>query len=571
MDNSMENKNPQLDPLSNLQNVSEAPKASDSHLNPEQFNDADSKTPPSEPPKVIEEEIDHKTGLPPVTKVLIPHEHYIPVSKYKLSKRLALLHNDKNERYQFEQLCRIISAIYHFEYHKVQEELSKGYRIFDPLIGSEERQGMTEEEIWAAEDEFLTDFLLMMERGNFLPLTQEDYDVADEEDFLFNLPVKISLDKLDHEMIPRYFHKNPERLQRYFDGNLPKFAESILIFRRGVGREKFTGFLTIQKIDVLVSRVLTWIWNKTFGRLFSKPEPESHGPTAQEKIQAKNTEKNHIHEDRYEERITPTHITRGLFCLLRRDTIKEPTFKNLIILFRYATPKTGRNEPPPKELGIHIKQFRDIPMADLEVIYPEKHLSMKPLDLVKLGITLVSGIVIAGWKLVFSAVLSPILLIVALSTIVGYGMKVFFGWQNSKNRYEQLVTNSLYHKSLDNDLGVIFYLMDSLENQEFKEAILAYYFLWRQGPATEAELDQKCEKFIHDAFDVEVDFEVDDALHKLEKEQLVTKDENGKYTAIPIVAALEKLDEKWDNYFTWNNEKQKKENEVSSAAKELFS
>ncbi|MGE3806547.1 MAG: DUF3754 domain-containing protein, partial [Gemmataceae bacterium] len=128
----------------------------------------------------------------------------------------------------------------------------------------------------------------------------------------------------------------------------------------------------------------------------------------------------------------------------------------------------------------------------------------------------------------------------------------------SKDRYQHLVTHSLYHKNLDNDLGVIFFLMDSLEEQEFKEATLAYYFLWKQGPSTEKEVDAHCERFLSEQYGVEIDFEADDALDKLIRDNLVTE-EDGKYRAVPLEEALRRLDEKWDNYFKYNNEAEEAE------------
>jgi hypothetical protein len=135
-----------------------------------------------------------------------------------------------------------------------------------------------------------------------------------------------------------------------------------------------------------------------------------------------------------------------------------------------------------------------------------------------------------------------------LTTVAGYASRVFFGFKASKDRYNHLVTNSLYHKSLDNDLGVIFYLMDSLEEQEFKETTLGYYVLWREGDMTQAELDLRCEKLLYELFGVETDFEVADALAKLERDELVTRD-GERFRARPIAEALQKLDAKWDGFF----------------------
>jgi len=497
----------------------------------------------------------------PVTRVKIDHEHFIPVSKHRIRRRLLEHVTDPHDRRKFTDLCRILEAIYHFEYHETQEELKRHFRLFNAVTSPAELKDVSSEEIESAEATFLTGFFTTMEKGNFMALTQEDYDVADREDFLFSLPVKINLDRLDDELLPRYFEKHPQVLERYFQGELPAFARRVMIFHRGVGVEQFRGFLLLQKADVLIDRFLTWLFSLPgrIIRLLGGAKVETPTQKAnEEKVSETEKERTVVFEDCYVDRITPKHVTRSPLSLLARHTIQEPTFVQLVILFRYATPKprSKRKPAPPKDRSIHIKQFRDIPMADLEAVYPEKRLSMKPVDLIKLGITALIGIAVLASRFIFkAAMLGPVFAIVALATLVCYSAKVIVGWRNSRNRYEQLVTHLLYDKNLDNDLGVILSLMDSLEEQEFKEALLAYYFLWREGPLNLSQLDGKCERFVKDQFDVEVDFEVDDALDKLIAESLVTES-GGLYHCVSLLEACEILDNKWDSYFLYDNERQ---------------
>ncbi len=249
------------------------------------------------------------------------------------------------------------------------------------------------------------------------------------------------------------------------------------------------------------------------------------------------------------ERITLQSRGVSLLSLFQRTAIQEPTFEELVILFRFAT-LAATSEPGERDWSIHIKTFRDIPMADLEVVFPEKHISMKPLDLAKLLITGAIGVGVASAKLLVAAI-NPLLAAVALTTVAGYASRIFFGFKASKDRYNHLVTNSLYHKSLDNDLGVIFYLMDALEEQEFKETVLGYFVLWREGDMTEGELDRRCEALLYEKFGMETDFEVRDALAKLERDGLVTR-AGDKLHAQPLSEALERLDAKWDGFFRYH-------------------
>ena len=63
------------------------------------------------------------------------------------------------------------------------------------------------------------------------------------------------------------------------------------------------------------------------------------------------------------------------------------------------------------------------------------------------------------------------------------------------------------------------------------------------------DLDNYVEMELERLASIKVDFEIDDAMAKLERLNLVTK--NGdRYVAVPIETALERLDYAWDNYFT---------------------
>ena len=69
--------------------------------------------------------------------------------------------------------------------------------------------------------------------------------------------------------------------------------------------------------------------------------------------------------------------------------------------------------------------------------------------------------------------------------------------------------------------------------------LLAYYFLWRGGPAglTEAQVEREIEQFIFDATGQQVDFEVDDAIKKLQRWGTVVPLPDGSFRAIAIEEA----------------------------------
>ena len=82
---------------------------------------------------------------------------------------------------------------------------------------------------------------------------------------------------------------------------------------------------------------------------------------------------------------------------------------------------------------------------------------------------------------------------------------------------------------------------------------MAYYFLWQEGPRTAPELDARCEKFLKDEFNLLLDFDIEDALQKLCKNEIVQMEEDPvtgevHYHALPIAKALEKLNARWHSY-----------------------
>jgi hypothetical protein len=487
------------------------------------------------------------------TRVRVEQDHFIPVSKNRLVETLLQKLDDSQRKQRFEAFCRLIEATYHFEHHQMSQELKQDFRLFDSDNSHSEIAQLTGEQIEQVEDRFLANFRKLMEKANFRLLSQSDIDVAEAEEYLFSLPVQVDWDKLDREMLGRFLEKQPAAID---STPPPRFAERILIFHRGVGVDKTSGFLILQKVDFLVSRLLEWI-TKPFARRATREsasQNESQPDTNVEAIPAAaKIQDNCVFEDRYVERINLRSTGVSFRSLFNRTLMQEPTFKELVILFRFAaSPATEAEETPPEEHGkVFVKAFRDIPMADLEVVFPAKRISMELVDRIKLIVIGGMGVVMVLFKLIFTAALNPLLLLATLFSVGGYAGKIFVGFKAAKDRYHNLVTQSLYHKNLDNDLGVIFYVVDALEAQEFNEAVLAYFCLLQGGEMKQDQLDSCCERFLQQHFDVEVNFEVHDALGKLVREKLV--DQTGdSYRALPLAEALKQLDSNWDNLFKYH-------------------
>jgi hypothetical protein len=114
------------------------------------------------------------------------------------------------------------------------------------------------------------------------------------------------------------------------------------------------------------------------------------------------------------------------------------------------------------------------------------------------------------------------------------------------------LADNLYFKNLDNNAGVFYHLIDAAEEEEFKEAVLAYYFLLTADePLTKPMLDQRIENWLSDRWDCRIDFEIGDAIQKLQRLKLIAA-ENDDLHSVPLDSAKQQLDTIWDNYFTYN-------------------
>ena len=223
-----------------------------------------------------------------------------------------------------------------------------------------------------------------------------------------------------------------------------------------------------------------------------------------------------------------------------------------------------------------IKLFQNVPKADLEMLFPNSRVRMKTIDKVVIGVpAAVSGIIVVATKLGASLILVGsviafwlgfgseevqvnqkhlIALGAGLGTLGGFLFRQIGKFKNRKIKFMKALAENLYFKNLDNNLGVFYHLIDAAEDEEVKEATLAYYFLLTAERAlTKSELDDRIEKWFAQRWNCDLDFEIEDAMHKLQRLELVVR--NGDLLeARPLPQAKKQLDYIWDNYFQFNRD-----------------
>jgi hypothetical protein len=143
----------------------------------------------------------------------------------------------------------------------------------------------------------------------------------------------------------------------------------------------------------------------------------------------------------------------------------------------------------------------------------------------------------------------------AVSGLVAVGafiMRQRLKYEAQTLRYQKQLADTVYFRNIANNTGVLDLLIGAGEEQDAKEAYLAYSVLRREGrPLAKAELDNFCETLLRERFGLEIDFEIQDALGKLERLGLVAR-EGDTYNAAAPAEALVKLDAAWDGLFSFS-------------------
>lgn len=143
----------------------------------------------------------------------------------------------------------------------------------------------------------------------------------------------------------------------------------------------------------------------------------------------------------------------------------------------------------------------------------------------------------------------------AVSGLVAVGafvMRQRLKYEAQTLRYQKQLADTVYFRNIANNAGVIDLLVGAGEEQDAKEAMVAYAILAKsERPMGKGELDMAAEEFLRTHLGLDLDFEIGDALAKLERLNLV-QSEDGSYRATTPPEALVRLDAAWDNIFNFS-------------------
>ncbi|MDX2275782.1 MAG: DUF3754 domain-containing protein [Hyphomonadaceae bacterium] len=220
-----------------------------------------------------------------------------------------------------------------------------------------------------------------------------------------------------------------------------------------------------------------------------------------------------------------------------------------------------------------VKHFRNVASPELVTLHPGARPSMLRRDQVFIAAPAVAAGVPVALNLwpaltVLFAVLAAYFgargaieesdlkrALAAVSGLVAVGafvMRQRLKYEAQTLRYQKQLADTVYFRNIANNTGVIDLLIGAGEDQDAKEAMVAYALLAKSDhPMGKGELDMAAEDFIRTQLGLDLNFEIGDALAKLERLNLV-RSVDGNYSAVPPREALTLLDAAWDNVFNFS-------------------
>jgi hypothetical protein len=406
-------------------------------------------------------------------------DHFIPARKIDVLDAVIADGGLGSEfdREKFCKLCKLLGAIYHYEYFDRIEKLRNDYFYFSPELDTAHAR-FDAATLDRAYDELIVTLRGVLHNANFVEIPHDEINRAHRE---------LALVQVDVEA-PRDDYRE------------------VLFFRRGHHHE------TIE--------VSEWFgWRK-----------RSH------------------QVDVYDDVV--------LLVAIRTDGPRKKRHT------RHVKLRPG---------AVLLKYFRDIARTDLNALFPDVRVVMGLKDRLWLGVPALIGgipilIKIASTVAVLFLVASYYLgiagtakdadmagAIAALSGLVAFGGFIVRQWtkfQRQSLLYQKILSENVYFRNVNNNAGIFDTIVGEAEEQECKEAFLAYYFLLAPGGGepTEPALDGRIEAWLRKAFGVDVDFECNDALGKLDRLGLLSRD-GERLSVPPLDEALRRLDKIWDNFF----------------------
>lgn len=551
-----------------------------------------------------------KTTIVTRERVIASPERYISIPDSELLARLRQTlptanqsDKSKNSSSINQELCKLqemLEALCTTEFQGLARSLEKDFTFFSRAAAGTPNNNdpkeldptSFEDELNAQESNFLLNLVQLLETSQYKMLRDVEWDAALAEEFLLTLPVAVNWEAMDASVLPRaLWSRTQHHLLR--SQAPPQLADRILIFHRGIDVAHIQGHFWSQKVDLLLSffiiqplfNFLCWLMHKVgIGHFWGRVENgapnlyhnhdlqschEVSGPPAKAAAAATTISPSFLHQAaiNVERKTFARAYPTGMDVLkkfFKKAKLQEACFKDVIVLYRKSINKSS-DTPDEAELlrdtpvdqnflkrNFHIKKFSSIPIADIELVFPEKNVYMPPQIFVQIAVT-VAGAFVAVLSSLWGGASRSVMW--SLLTMLGSrAMQVYTTATVQKTRVERVLQKLLYERTMASQEAVLHCLMEERIHQLSRMLFVCYSVaLMANRPFDLDELDTECERLLSQRFGLEIDFQAETAVEKLSQWGIVSvKEARGskEIQAVPIAMALQKLAAVWSAVYS---------------------
>ena len=411
----------------------------------------------------------------------------------------------------FKDFCQILSAFYHFRFHKTLEIIKDNYVVFNPNADVQPVNEPSLDQYDEMEAKVVDAFKHILERANYIPLPESIVQHALGEKSLINLRTKVDFN--DFSQVLYYYRGDTDKtikVKKYFFWQEEK---KIDIFERIVLLIKFKGarYFRGKKSKNAKSEELKFTPGKMYVYFYKN---------------------------------IPKHDVDLLFPNIETSM----TWKDRLL---FGIPAIGAAIP------LILKALPNILLLIAAIL------------LVFNAPSLVNSLNVEQDKLrnVMPILVATLSLAMALG---GFAFKQYSNYKSKKIKFQKDITDTLFFKNLANNASVFQMLIDIAEEEECKEIILVYYHLLTSTkPLNPEQLDSRIETWMEEKLGTKINFDIHGPLDNLQdirgklskniKEAadapevpLLSYDDQGYCHVLPLEDAKVVLDWVWDNAFQYN-------------------
>jgi Protein of unknown function (DUF3754) len=276
-----------------------------------------------------------------------------------------------------------------------------------------------------------------------------------------------------------------------------------------------------------------------------------------------------------------TRKKRRTIMMWKQDEVPYPVYKRLFLLLKMKpkeeriremmradgiTYKVARRQLNSRRKmlpansdddAIFLKMFKDIPLSDMEMMFPNTKVRIRGKDKMMLSLSAGGSIggVLVGPILKLTAAasvlaLSPGALAMLAVALGGVGLRQFNNVMSQRRQYLAVLAQNLYFHTLADNRAAITLLASRAEEEDVKEDMLLYSVLVKER-VLRSQLPQvraAVSNYLKQTFDVHVDFDADEALDRLIQDGLVREASDGRLATLSPKDAIMHLDGLWDGY-----------------------